>query len=167
MKKSTTVKKFNVKYMEGVTPYLEKFKGNCWDVRATAIKINGVDVSIEAFKEHGLNYKAGDTIFCKFGFAIDMTDQKGVKYVGYLYSRSSTFKNYGWLLTNGIGMIDNEYKGNSDQWCGMFTALKDGHVAYNDRVAQIEFREEAPQVELVVVENLENQSRGGYGSTGK
>ena len=154
---------FNIRYVDDLVPRLQRFKGNCYDVTAEGISVNGVPCY-----DTVTEYKAGDVLFIKFGFAIDMTDTvTGIKYVGDVKPRSSTFKNYGLILTNSVGMIDNEYNGDDDSWCGMFYAVKDGSITIHDRIAQIEFRKEAEHVLFTSVDTLNNNSRGGYGSTGK
>ena len=90
-------------------------------------------------------------------------------YKANVYPRSSTFKNYGLILTNSVGQIDNSYNGNDDQWCGMFACLKDGKMNYDDRILQFEIaRTTMDDIEFEFVERLENSdNRGGFGSTGK
>lgn len=84
-----------------------------------------------------------------------------------VYPRSGTFKNYGLLLTNSVGQIDNSYQGNEDEWCAMFYATRTGVMDYNDRILQFEV---VPQtmnsVTFNFVEELGEVNRGGYSSTG-
>ena len=37
-------------------------------------------------------------------------------YEAHIAPRSSTFKNYGILQTNGVGVVDQSYCGDGDQW---------------------------------------------------
>ena len=85
----------------------------------------------------------------------------------HLLPRSSTFKNYGLILTNSVGQIDNTYRGDSDEWKAMFYALKDGSISYNERIAQFDITPVyLKDHELITVEKLGNKNRGGYGTTG-
>lgn len=84
-----------------------------------------------------------------------------------VYPRSSLFKNYGLILTNSVGQIDNSYNGDEDEWKGMFIALRDGKVSYNDRLLQFDISPVwIKKDDLVEVEILGNENRGGYGTTG-
>jgi dUTP pyrophosphatase len=80
--------------------------------------------------------------------------------------RSSTFKNYGILQTNSVGIIDETYKGNNDWWFWSVYATRDTIINKNDRVCQFRIVEKQPHIEFVEVEQLENSDRGGHGSTG-
>lgn len=151
--------KLKIRYIDENLTKMQKIeKGDLIDLRASKISING-----EA-KEFPCSYKAGDVIFIKLGFAMEMP--KGYK--ANVYPRSSTFKNYGLILTNSVGQIDNAYNGNNDEWCGMFACLKDGEMNYDDRILQFEVvRTTMDDVEFEFVEELESKvDRGGYGSTG-
>lgn len=109
------------------------------------------------------DFDAGDTVFVKFGIAMELP--KG--YEAHILPRSSTFKHYGLILTNGMGIIDNSYNGDSDEWCAMFHATRKGYIGKGDRLVQFRIVNNQPIIEFDEVEKLENSSRGGYGSTGK
>lgn len=113
--------------------------------------------------KEGYSYKKGDTVFVKFGVAMQLP--KG--YEAHIHPRSSTFKHYGLLLTNSVGVIDNSYQGNNDEWCAMFYATKDGEIKKGDRVCQFRIFKNQPDIIFKEVENLHTDDRGGYGSTGK
>ena len=152
-----------VRYIDkGIEEMVKIEKGDLIDLRASSIKVNGEDKEL---KENGVvKYKAGDVVFVGLGFAMEMP--KGYK--ANVYPRSSTFKNYGLILTNSVGQIDNTYCGNDDEWKVMLYALKDGEIAYNDRIVQMEVMKAMPsRVNILTVDNLGGSNRGGYGSTGK
>lgn len=151
--------KLEVRYIDEKLTKMEKVeKGDLVDLRASKISVNGVD------KTFPCEYKIGDVVFVKLGFAMKLP--KGYK--ANVYPRSSTFKNYGLILTNSVGQIDNSYNGNDDQWCAMFACLKDGKMNYDDRILQFEIaRTTMDDIEFEFVEKLENlENRGGFGSTG-
>lgn len=88
-------------------------------------------------------------------------------YEGIIAPRSSTFKKYGIIMTNSIGIIDETYCGDSDEW--QFPALclvKATHIPAGTRICQFRILPHQPQIRIVNVETLNNENRGGFGSTG-
>jgi dUTP pyrophosphatase len=100
-------------------------------------------------------------------------------YEAIVAPRSSTFKKYGIIMANSIGIIDSSYCGNDDEW--QFPALftRDAKVGFNDRICQfrIQLSQKATvlqklkwlftsKIKFVWVSNLANDNRGGFGSTG-
>ena len=108
-------------------------------------------------------YKKGDFFLVNLGVSMELP--KG--YEALLAPRSSTFKKYGLIVTNSIGIIDNLYHSDDDVWMLPVYALRDGHIEKNDRVAQFRIIENQPSIEFKVVDSLNNVSRGGFGSTGR
>ena len=108
-------------------------------------------------------YKKGDFFMINLGISMELP--KG--YEALLLPRSSTFKKYGVLLVNSVGCIDNSYRGNDDVWMFPAYALRDGTIHKNDRIAQFRILKNQPTIEFEVVSNLDNESRGGFGSTGR
>ena len=80
--------------------------------------------------------------------------------------RSSTFKNFGILQTNSMGVIDETYCGDNDQWFMPAYAVRDTVIHVNDRVCQFRILEHQPAVAFAEVKSLGNADRGGHGSTG-
>jgi dUTP pyrophosphatase len=87
-------------------------------------------------------------------------------YEAHVVPRSSTFKNFGIIETNSMGVIDESYKGDNDQWFFPAYALRDTAINFGERICQFRIIEKMPEVEFVEVEQLENDDRGGHGSTG-
>lgn len=87
-------------------------------------------------------------------------------YEAHVVPRSSTFKNFGILQTNGMGVIDNSYCGDNDQWFFPAYALRDTVINFNDRICQFRIQRKQEQVEIETVTYLGNDDRGGHGSTG-
>lgn len=81
--------------------------------------------------------------------------------------RSSTFSKYGLLLTNGIGIIDESYKGDNDIWMFPALAMRKTFVQKNDRICQFRIIKHQPEIEFDRVVVLGNPDRHGLGSTGK
>lgn len=88
-------------------------------------------------------------------------------YEAHIVPRSSTFKNFGIIQTNHQAVIDESYCGNDDQWYYPAYALRDTVINTNDRICQFRIMEKQPTIKFEEVEFLNNENRGGFGSTGK
>ena len=80
--------------------------------------------------------------------------------------RSSTFRKWGILQANSMGVIDESYCGDDDVWGFPALAMRDTTIARGDRICQFRVMRKMDKPELVTVEHLDNASRGGFGSTG-
>lgn len=107
--------------------------------------------------------KAGEFRLIKLGVAIELP--KG--YEAIIAPRSSTFKNFGIIQTNHIGVVDETYCGDNDEWMMPTLAMRDTEIHVNDRICQFRIVEHQPKLEFEAVESLGNKDRGGVGSTGK
>jgi dUTP pyrophosphatase len=106
--------------------------------------------------------KAGEKALIPLGVAMQLPEG----YEAIIAPRSSTFKTWEVLQTNSIGVIDETYCGNNDQWMMPVYATKDTEIKFNDRVCQFRIIEHQPKINFVQVESLEGKDRGGFGSTG-
>lgn len=90
-------------------------------------------------------------------------------YEAIIAPRSSLFKKHGILLANSIGVIDEQYCGDDDQWSFLaFGANPDGaYIPKNERICQFRIIKHQPRLCFEAVEHLGNANRGGIGSTGK
>lgn len=88
-------------------------------------------------------------------------------YEAHIVPRSSTYKNYGIIQTNHMGVIDNSYSGDNDQWGMPVIAMRDTIIHKNDRICQFRITQKQPDFEFTEVACLDTKSRGGFGSTGK
>ncbi|HPF86464.1 MAG TPA: deoxyuridine 5'-triphosphate nucleotidohydrolase [Candidatus Limiplasma sp.] len=84
----------------------------------------------------------------------------------HVVPRSSTFKRWGILQTNSMGVIDESYCGDEDIWRMPVYAVRDTHIAVNDRICQFRIVEKMPPVAFEEVDGMQAESRGGFGSTG-
>lgn len=87
-------------------------------------------------------------------------------YEAHIVPRSSTFKTWGIIQTNHMGVIDNSYSGDNDQWKFSAYATRDTTIKKGDRICQFRIVENQPEYEIVTVDKLNDESRGGFGSTG-
>ena len=106
--------------------------------------------------------KAGEFKLIPLGVAMQLP--RG--YEAHVCPRSSTFKNFGVIQTNSMGIIDNSYCGDNDQWFFPAFALRDTVINVNDRICQFRIMENQPQLQFITVDSLGNKDRGGHGSTG-
>lgn len=97
------------------------------------------------------------------GIAVEIPDG----YVGLVFPRSSIYKT-GFSLTNSVGVIDSDYRGEimakfADTYLGDVEGYEVG-----DRICQMIIMP-VPEVEYVEVEELSETERGcgAYGSTGR
>ena len=87
-------------------------------------------------------------------------------YEAHLAPRSSTFKTWGIIQTNSIGVVDNSYSGNNDIWKMPVYATRNTVINVNDRICQFRIMPKMSVVDVEEVDNLEGPDRGGFGSTG-
>lgn len=107
--------------------------------------------------------KAGESTYLSLGISMELP--KG--YEAHIAPRSSVFKNYGLLQTNGVAVIDNSYCGDEDIWKMPVYATRDTEIKKNDRICQFRIMLKMPSLEFEEVESLGNKNRSGFGSTGK
>ena len=87
-------------------------------------------------------------------------------YEAHVVPRSSTFKKWGILQTNSMGIIDNSYSGTNDIWRFPALAMRDTVINKNDRICQFRIVKRQPTIEFEEVDTLDSVDRGGFGSTG-
>lgn len=107
--------------------------------------------------------KKGEFRLIPLGVAMQLP--KG--YEAHIVPRSSTFKNFGILQTNHVGIVDETYCGNNDQWFFPALAMRDTVIEINDRICQFRIFEHQPALSFSETNDLGNEDRGGIGSTGK
>lgn len=156
--------KLKIKYFEDAKK-LEKIpKGNWVDVYANK------DVFVPK----------GERAMIPLGFALELPQG----WEGHLAPRSSTFKTWGIIQTNSVGVVDDTYIGDNDQWHMPVYCLQDKdecEMVYNngigtkkygvwirkgDKIGQFRIMEVMPAIEFEEVESFGNADRGGFGSTG-
>ncbi|MDU5105299.1 MULTISPECIES: deoxyuridine 5'-triphosphate nucleotidohydrolase [unclassified Clostridium] len=146
--------KLRIKYFEGASKLKKISKGNWIDVYANA------DIFV----------KEGERAMIPLGFALELPSG----WEGHLAPRSSTFKTWGIIQTNSLGVVDDTYIGDNDQWhmpvfClkGMDSKEKGTWIRKGDKIGQFRIMEVMPEIEFEEVESFGNADRGGFGTTGK
>ena len=107
--------------------------------------------------------KAGEFRLIPLGVAMALPEG----YEAHIVPRSSTFKNYGILQTNSMGVVDRSYRGDNDQWRMPVYATRDVTIEKNARICQFRIVRNQPPLTFTRVEHLDGPDRGGFGSTGK
>lgn len=110
-----------------------------------------------------VHLKKGEFHLIPLGIGMKLPDG----YEAHVVPRSSTFKNFKVIQTNHMGIIDNSYSGDSDQWMMPVMAIEDTVINKNDRICQFRIMEQMPILNFEEVEHLDEVSRGGFGSSGK
>ena len=110
-----------------------------------------------------INMKAGEYRMIPLGVAMELPEG----YEALVAPRSSTFRKYGILLANSVGIIDEAYKGDNDEWNFLAYATKDTKIRKNERICQFRIIQHQPLIHLQEVDSLGNADRGGIGSTGR
>lgn len=136
-----------VKYHADIYP-LEKTENGDWiDLRVAE------DVELSA----------GEFKIISLGVSIKLPEG----YEAHIVPRSSTFKHWGILQTNHMGVIDNSYSGDNDIWMFPALATRDVIIEKNSRICQFRIQKRMEDVTLTTVDKLDDVNRGGMGSSGK
>ena len=147
-----------IKYFDKATKLKKITKGNWIDVYANK------DVFV----------KCGERAMVPLGFALELPEG----WEGHLAPRSSTFKTWGIIQTNSVGVVDDTYIGDNDQWhmpvyClqGKDIESENGEevkgtwIRKGDKIGQFRIMEVMPEIEFEEVESFGNKDRGGFGIT--
>lgn len=128
------------------------------------IKIEKIDIGdwIDLRAAEDVKLKAGEFKLINLGISMKLPEG----YEAHVVPRSSTFKTWGVLQTNSMGIIDNSYSGTNDIWRFPAYAIRDTEIKVNDRLCQFRIVKKQPKVEFIEVDKLDDTDRGGFGSTG-
>ena len=118
-----------IKYLSNEIEKLEKISVGDW-------------IDLRCAKETIL--KAGEFSLIPLGVAMQLP--KG--YEALMVPRSSTFKHFGIIQTNSMGVIDESYRGDNDQWHFPAYAMRDTVIHVNDRICQFRIVKHQPEIEF-------------------
>lgn len=147
--------KLRIKYLQDATRMNKITKGNWIDVYAYE----------DTFVPEG------ERAMINLGFALELP--KG--WEGHLAPRSSTFKTWGVIQTNSVGVVDDTYIGDNDIWHMPVYCLEPKDfindvygtlIKKGDKIGQFRIMEVMPEIEFEEVEFFNNIDRGGFGTTG-
>lgn len=136
-----------IKYLRDIVPLECIEKGDWIDLRAA----------------EDIHIYSGEFKLIPLGVAMELPNG----YEAIMAPRSSTFKNFGIIMANSIGVIDESYCGENDEWHFPAFAIHHAEIHKNDRICQFRIIKHQPPVGLLPVEHLDGESRGGIGSTGR
>jgi dUTP pyrophosphatase len=136
----------NIKYHEDIEEIKLIDKGDWIDLRSAET----------------IEMKQGEYRLISLGISIQLP--KG--YEAHIVPRSSTFKNFGILQTNHMGVIDESYCGDTDIIMFPALAMRDTKINKNDRICQMRIFEKMPYLKLNKIIYLNTKNRNGLGSTG-
>lgn len=139
--------KIDVKYTTDIIP-LEMVENGDW-----------IDLRVA----EDVRMKAGEFRIISLGVSMKLPEG----YEAHIVPRSSTFKVWGILQTNHMGVIDNSYCGDDDIWGFPAFATRDVHIEKNSRICQFRLVKKMKKVDFKTVNSLGNKNRGGWGSSGK
>ena len=125
-----------------------------------AIQPNGDWIDLRAAETAAM--KAGDFKLISLGVSMKLPEG----YEAHVVPRSSTFKKWGVLQANSMGVIDNSYSGENDIWRFPALAMRDTVIEEGDRICQFRIEKKMEAVEFETVDHMEDADRGGFGSTG-
>lgn len=124
--------------------------------------IDGKSDWIDLRAAENVTLKKGEFKLISLGVAMELPEG----YEAHIVPRSSTFIKFGIIQTNHLGVIDETYCGNEDIWKYPVLAMRDTEISINDRICQFRIVKNQPTIEFHEVEDLGNEERGGFGSTG-
>lgn len=141
------MKKIQIKYHDKEIDKIAKIENGDWiDLRAAET----------------VELKSGDFKIISLGVSMKLPDG----YEAHIVPRSSTFKKWGILQTNHMGVIDNSYSGDNDIWGMPVIAMRDTVINKNDRICQFRIVKKMENLQFDEVKRLDGADRGGFGSTG-
>ena len=136
-----------IKYLTDIKPIEVSDNGDWIDLRAAK------DIELEKFE------------FAYIPLGVSMQIPKG--YTAIIAPRSSTFKKWGIIQVNSLGVIDESYCGDGDQWCMPVLAMRTTKIYKNDRICQFRLIKKTDKIDFSRVKTLGNEDRCGLGSTGR
>lgn len=139
-------KKIDIKYHTDIDEIESIDKGDWIDLRSA----------------EDLELKQGEYKLISLGVSMKLPEG----YEAHIVPRSSTFKNFGIIQSNGVGIIDNSYSGTNDIWKFPAIAMRDTIIHKNDRICQFRIVKRQPLVMFNKRDSLDAINRGGIGSTG-
>ena len=117
---------------------------------------------VDLYTAEDVELKKGE--YKNISLGVSMELPKG--YYARIVPRSSTYKNFGILMTNSMGIIENSYCGDQDIWGFPAIAMRDTVIPKGTRICQFQLERRSEDIEFEKVDNLGNKNRGGFGSTG-
>ena len=125
--------------------------------------IDGKSDWIDLRAAENVTMKAGEFRLISLGVSMKLPEG----YEAHIVPRSSTYKNFKIIQANHQGVIDRSYSGTNDIWRFPAIAMEDTEIHVNDRICQFRIVENQPKIVFEEAEFLDDEDRGGFGSTGR
>lgn len=125
--------------------------------------IDGKSDWIDLRAAEDVELKEGEFRLIPLGVAMQLPEG----YEAHIIPRSSTYKNFGIIQSNHMGLVDESYCGPNDWWFMPAIALRNTKICKNDRICQFRIEKHQPTLIFDEVSALTGKDRGGIGSTGK
>lgn len=142
-------KTIKIKYADPEMPKLEYIEGE---------KSDWIDLRCA----ETVTMEPGEFRILSLGIAMELPEG----YEAHVAPRSSTFKKFGLLMTNSIGIIDHSFCSDKDIWGFPALAFRKTTIHKGDRICQFRIVEQQPKIQFDEVDHLSEKERGGFGSTG-
>lgn len=142
---------------------METIKIKYFDQEINKIQKISVGDWIDLRSAETVELKKGEYALIRLGVGMILPDG----YEAHVLPRSSTPSKFGIVCANSMGIIDNSYSGDADEWKFPAVAIRDTVIHKNDRICQFRIVKNQPGITFEVVDHLRENSRGGIGSTGK
>lgn len=140
------------------------------------VRVNGANSDMfDLILGEDVTLKKGETYVARLGVAMELP--KGM--IGVIISRSSTPVKLGVMIANSVGLIDQTYNGDSDEWKAPLQALRATTIPKGTRICQFAIVPSqfstfwqklrwvlSKKLLLEKVDMLGNKDRGGIGSSG-
>lgn len=127
----------------------------------TRLSVNEKGDWVDLYAAETVDLKQGEHKLIHLGVAMKLP----AGYEAHLVPRSSTFKKWGIIQANHVGIIDNSYSGPNDWWMMSVIAMRDTTIHAGDKICQFRIIERQPAL-MFEEGNMEDEDRGGFGSTG-
>jgi dUTP pyrophosphatase len=136
-----------INYLKEDTKRLEKIEQGDW---------------IDLYADESYDLNPGDFALISLGVVIKLPEG----YEAHIAPRSSTFKNFGVIQTNSVGIVDESYCGPNDVWKWPAFALRSSTIRRGDKICQFRVMKKMEKVIFNEIEEVSSPDRGGFGSTG-
>ena len=124
--------------------------------------IEGKSDWIDLRARYGGKFKKGDFALIDLGVSMKLPEG----YEAHIAPRSSSFRNFHFIQTNSIGIVDNSYSGSEDIWKLPCYFVEDSLIKPYDRICQFRIVKKMKNIEFKEVKELNEENRGGFGSSG-
>ena len=142
---------------------MPKIKIHYFSPDAPRLQLTKTGAWIDLYCAQDMTLHAGDFALVPLGVSMQLPEG----YEARTAPRSSTFKRWGLLQANSVGVIDNSYCGTNDEWKLPVYATRDTTLEKGDRICQFRIFEVQPAIEFEECDTLSDTDRGGFGSTGR